>query len=206
MKITKIELQKRNNKRASIFIDDEFAFGLSLETICDFGLSKNSDITKDFINDVLKKEEQHNANSYALNLLGFSARSKQEIITKMRQKEYEEDIINNTIEYLTLYNFLNDEEFSHMFIKDKLKLNRYGINRIRMELFKKGIDKDIIESVLCEYSDSDREYNTAKELAQKKLKCCLKDPKDAQYRKLTGFLMRKGFSSDIVFKIVKEII
>ena len=45
-----------------------------------------------------------------------------------------------------------------------------------------------------------------KELAENKIKSYLKDKKDAQYRKLSSYLLRKGYSYDIVSRVVKEII
>lgn len=53
---------------------------------------------------------------------------------------------------------------------------------------------------------TDTEYETAKELAENKIKSYLKDKKDAQYRKLSSYLLRKGYSYDIVSRVVKEII
>lgn len=57
------------------------------------------------------------------------------------------------------------------------------------------------ETVQCE-----DEYARAKELAKRKIKSYQKDRKDAQYRKLSGYLLRKGYSYDIVSKVVKELI
>ena len=67
MKITNIELQK-NRKRYNIYIDDEFAFGISDELRYKFGLHIDDNIEQDFIEDILKSEEQMKAINYALKL------------------------------------------------------------------------------------------------------------------------------------------
>jgi len=206
LKITKIERQKRNPKRVSVYIDGHFAFGINMEVayICD--LKEGREIDSDFIESVVKKEEQFRANNYALNLLSFRARSEKEIYDRMMQKGYEPSVIANTIQYLKEQRYINDKDFAEVFIRDKVELNRYGRNRIKSELLKKGISKELIDELLETTFQTDTEYETAKELAENKIKSYLKDKKDTQYRKLSSYLLRKGYSYDIVSRVVKEII
>ena len=68
----------------------------------------------------------------------------------------------------------------------------------------KGIDDDIIETVLVE--DKDDEYERALEIATKKHSSYKDDDRNKIYRKLGGFLQRKGYSFDIVSKILKELL
>lgn len=206
MKITKIEPQKRNSKRVSIYIDDTFAFGVDMEVAYRTDLKEGKEVDKQFIESVIKKEEQFRANNYALNLLSFRARSEKEIYDRMLQKGYEPSVIANTIHYLKEQRYLNDKDFAEMFIKDKFELNRYGRNRIKTELLKKGVSKELVNDLMEEVIHPDREYETARELAEKKMKSYQKDSKNAQHRKLSGFLLRRGYSYDIVSKVVKELI
>ena len=82
-----------------------------------------------------------------------------------------------------------------------------GKERIKRELYAKGIDKEIINNQIEEIVDDDDEYEKATEMAIKKLETTYKnDDKNAKYRKLGGFLQRKGYSMNIVFKILKELI
>lgn len=206
MKITKIEPQKRNSKRVSIYIDDTFAFGVDMEVAYRTDLKEGKEVDKQFIESVIKKEEQFRANNYALNLLSFRARSEKEIYDRMLQKGYEPSVIANTIHYLKEQRYLNDKDFAEMFIKDKFELNRYGRNRIKTELLKKGVSKKLVNDLMEEVIHPDREYETARELAEKKMKSYQRDSKNAQHRKLSGFLLRRGYSYDIVSKVVKELI
>ena len=61
--------------------------------------------------------------------------------------------------------------------------------RLRIELMKKGISKDIIERVLNESSRNDEE-EIAKIIAKKRAKY--------NDEKLTAYLLRQGFSYDLV--------
>lgn len=76
--------------------------------------------------------------------------------------------------------------------------------RIRYELISKGISKDIIEEVLnLDFQD---EFDRALNLAKKRIKQYKDDDKNAVYRKLGGFLYRRGYSYEIVSKVLDEVL
>lgn len=205
--ITKIEIQKRNKDRYSIYIDGEYSFGVYENVIIKYALQKGMKLEDDFLEDVLKKEEQECANNYALKLLNFKMRTTNEIRKRMREKEYSDEVIDKTIEYLNYLNYLDDREYTQKFIRDKSNLKKMGKERIKRELYAKGVDDEMIKEELENIVDEDDEYETAMELAVKKLETTYKnDDKNARYRKLGGFLQRRGYSMGIVMKILKEIL
>jgi len=206
MKITKIEPQKRNKNRVSVYIDETFAFGVDMEVAYTCGLKEGLDIDRQWLDEVVRKEEQSRAQNYALNLLSYRARSEREIMERMQQKGYESSVIEDTIAYLKEQGYLDDYAFAEMFIRDKSELNKYGQNRIKTELYKKGVAREVINGLIEEMIDSNSEYEKAKELAEKKIKSYQQDSKQAQYRKLNGFLIRKGYPYDVVSRVVKELV
>ena len=202
MIITKIEPQK-NEERVNIYLDGEFAFGLMKEIQYKYGLTEDMNIDREYIDKVLMAEEQSKANNYALKFLAYRQRSKKEIIDKLAEKGFEDKFIENTLVYLKSYDLVDDLEFAKSFAKDKINLNKQGPQKIKYELYKKGISKEIIEKVLDE---DDNEYNRALELAKKKLPSYKNDDRNAIYRKLGGFLQRRGYSYECVSKVLKELI
>ncbi|MBU5437420.1 RecX family transcriptional regulator [Tissierella sp. MSJ-40] len=203
MKITNIEPQK-NKDRVNIFIDNKFAFGISEEIRYKYGLSLDMEVDENFIENVIKGEELNRVINYALSLLSYRQRSKKEIFERLRQKGFEEEYISQAIDYSIKQGYLNDKAFAESFIKDKINLNKYGPNRIKYDLISKGISQDIIEEVL--EIDKDEEYERALELAMKKFPSYKGQDKNSIYRKLGGFLQRKGYSYDIISKVLKEIL
>lgn len=203
MKITNIELQK-NQKRYNIYIDHEFAFGISDELRYKFGLHIDNNIEEDFIENILKSEEEMKVKNYALKLLSFNRKSEKGMYDSLKRKGYDECIIENTLDFLKENKYIDDLEFAKAFINDKRNINKYGSNRIKYDLLKKGISKDIIESTLI--IDSDEEYESAYELAVKKLKSYKGQEKYNVYRKLGGFLQRKGYSYEVISKILDNVL
>jgi regulatory protein len=202
MIITKIESQ-RNEERVNIYLNGEFAFGLMKEIQYKYDLNEGMNIDKEYIDTVLMEEEQSKANNCALRFLAYRQRSEKEIIDKLKKKGFEDKFIENTLVYLKHYGLVDDIEFAKSFMKDKINLNKYGPQRIKYELYKKGISQEIIEGVLEEDED---EYSRALKLAKKKMSSYKNDDRNAIYRKLGGFLQRKGYSYDSISKILKELV
>jgi|LFRM01.2.fsa_nt_gb regulatory protein len=203
MIITDISSQ-RNKNRVNIYIDNKFAFGLTRDLLYKFDLCINQELEESFIENILKAEEQSKVTNAALNLISYRQRSIKEIYEKLKGKGYDEDFINKSIEYCKEQNYLNDHQFAESFIRDKQNLNKFGSTRIRYELIKKGVSKDIIEETLN--FDKDEEYNVALTLAQKKINSYKGQERNSIYRKLGGFLQRKGYPYDIVTKVLKELL
>lgn len=203
MKITDITPQRKND-RVNIFIDNKFAFGLSLEIKLNYNLKTNMEIDDDFVENILKEEEYKKAINASLNFLSYRQRSEKEMRVKLKEKGYEDNYIEKAISYCKSLGYIDDESFATSFIKDKIKLNKLGKHRIKLELIQKGIERDIIDKLLSE--DEEDEYNRALELAQKKYPSYKNDGRDKIYRKLGGFLQRKGYSFDIVNSILKELL
>lgn len=205
--ITKIEFQKKNDNRVNIFLDGEFAFGLNADLVYEYKLERGKEIENDFIEDVLKAEEKKKAENYSLILLSSRVRTEKEIIQKMKLKGYEEDTIQGVIKKLTELGYINDEVFAEMYTEDKQKLGKLGGNRIKQELMQKGVSREIAQKVVEERTDKDEEYETALEIGTRKYEQTYhKDEKRKAYQKLSAFLVRKGYSFDIVSRVVKEIL
>lgn len=203
MKITKIKSQK-NKDRVNIYLDDEFAFGLSLEIAYKYSLKKDMIIDNEFIEDVLKSEEQNKANNYATKYLSLKWRTEKEIRDKMIKKGFDEKVINETIVYLKKYDFIDDERFAETYAEEKVRLKKLGGYRIKRELLNKGVDETIADEVIEKYSDD--EYERALELGNKKIKSYKNDDRNAKYRKLGGYLQRRGYSYACVSKVLKELV
>jgi regulatory protein len=205
-KITKIEAQKRHKDRYNLYVNDEFALGVDEDIIIKYSLSVGKEVSDSFIEDVVKAEEVSKAFNYAVNLLSFRSRSTRELATKMKQKGYEQEPIDKVIEKLNYYGYLNDYHFSTQLVNDKQKFKHAGKNLLKQELYQKGVDKEIINQVIEEKVNDEEEYERALMLAEKKVKTLTKDDKNAKYRKLSGLLARKGYSFDIISKVIKEVL
>lgn len=202
MLITKIEPQK-NPDRINVYIDGKFAFGILKEIQLKYSLDENMEIDKDFIKDVLLEEEKLKAKNKALRFLSYQRRSTKEVKDKLEREGFETFIIEETIAYLKSYNLLDDLEYAKAFMEAKARQNKYGPERIKFELYKKGIPREIIDKVLEEYPD---EYSIAYNLALKKKKTYKTNDRRVLYGKLGNFLQQKGFTYDCILRVLEDIL
>lgn len=203
--ITKIELQKRNKDRVNVYINEEFSFACSAELIYTCNLAKDKEIDMASLKEIINKDNFIKCKSYALRIIEKTYKTEKQIFDKLYQKEYDEKIIDKTIDFLKEYKFIDDEKYTEAYIKDKLKSQ--GKNRIKYALVNKGISETLIkEKLSC--LDKDIEENTALKLAEKKYRILIKNEADVRkiYKKLADYLVRSGYNLDVVQNTLNNIV
>lgn len=200
MIITKIEKQKNNNKRYSIFIDNEFAFGIDEIDLLYYKLKENEPLDNEKYEYILNKLLLKRAKDKALKYLGYKMRSKNQVIKKLQEYEFPSNVIDKVIRVLEKYNYINDEDFAKAFIKDKLNLKGHGVFKISYDLKMLGVDEEIFKKYLYD-EEFINEEEKAKGLLLKKLGN--KNIEDLDYKekqKIYAYLARRGFSYDSIKK------
>ena len=204
-KITKIEVQKRNKERVNIYIDGEYSMAVNAELIYKENLRTDMEINIKKLQEVAAKEEILRCRSSALKVIERSCKTEKELRDKLKEKNYSDNAIELSIQFLKEYNYLNDNTYAKAFIKDHSSSK--GSSRIKYELLKKGISKDIIEENMLKCIDEDIERKAALSIGKKKYRSIIKGESDT-YKisgKLYRFILSKGYNYDIVKSVVKEI-
>ncbi len=147
---------------------------------------------------ILQNNKLQQAKDYVFKLLSYRDRSEYEIVNRLKEKGYEEDIINEVLSVLYRLDYIDDNRFTHKWVKDRIKNKPRGPHLIRSELSKKGIKNSIIENVLNKYFTEETEYKIAKKLADKWLR--INNDKKDYLLKLKRYLHNKGISDYIIRK------
>lgn len=135
-----------------------------------------------------------NCRDYALKVIEFKDRTEKEIREKLTQKGYDENIIEDEIVFLKNYGFINDLRYAQRFVSDAINLKKWGKARIRAELLRKGVDREIIDNAVEDafmYVDDDRLLN---EMQRRFKNSDLSNIKERT--RIFNFYMRRGFSPD----------
>lgn len=146
----------------------------------------------------LNKELQK-AKDYALKIFTYRPRTEYEFRGKLKEKGFNQQIIQETIAFLKDYDFINDLEFAKRWVESRNKLKPTGSWRLKQELKLKGISEIIIDTVLADIT-TEGESALAMELALKKTN---KNP--IKEEKLTAFLVRRGFSGGVIRKTIEQL-
>ena len=134
----------------------------------------------------------------ALTLLGFRARSVNELRRKLIEKGAPGSEVDEVIRRLLDQNLLDDADFARQFARGKV--TGAGASRIRIlqELRRKGVANDVAEQALRDLEDEEGIDPSAsiQRVADKKWKALAKLDDFTRRRRLYAFLARRGFSPD----------
>jgi regulatory protein len=139
--------------------------------------------------------------SKSLKFLSFRPRSEKEVREFLKKKGFLSPTIEPTIERLTELKFLNDEDFARWWTEQRQKSRGRGKIVIKQELAQKGIERVTVDETL---GDAQDDYKTAKEVFEKYKHRYVGMEFNEYYRKAGGFLQRRGFSWDVVKKILDQ--
>lgn len=201
--ITKIESQKKRDDRVNIYVDEKFFMAIYKELVFTFNLKKGQEIDPNNLKNILDNEMYMKAKNKALSILSKASQSEKQIRQKL-SSDYEENTIEKVIEFLQKYKFVDDEDLASRIVNTNVNLNKYGKNKIKQNLYNKGIDKNIIESAIDEI-DIDKEFENALYLGKKRYdRLKNEDPRKA-YQKIGNHLAYKGFNYDIIKKVLNKL-
>lgn len=201
--ITKIESQKKSEDRVNIYVDEKFFMAIYKELVFTFNLKKGDIIEEDNLREILKDEMFLKGKNKALNILSKASQSEKKMREKLKD-DFDEDTIDDIVDFLKKYNFINDNELASKIVTTNVNLNKYGKNKIKQNLYNKGLEKSSIDGAISEI-DQDVEFENALYLAEKRYERVKKeDPKKA-YAKVANHLAYKGFSYDIIKSVLNKI-
>ena len=144
------------------------------------------------------------AKEYAFLLLKFRLRSEKELVQRLKQKGFSEELSQDTVNFLKDKKFIDDRIFAKGWVSSRLK-RPFGLRRIKQELVQKGLDKEVIEETFARAKEDYDEGGVVRELAERKFsKLKWIEPLKARQR-VYAYLMRRGFSPDLVGEVVKKL-
>ncbi len=209
MLVTNIEPQKQHPKRVNVYLDDTFAFGLHVDVLAAIRLHKGDHVSKEYINNILVKEEFNLAKQHSLRYLSYRRRSEKELRTKLLEKEFDPSTVDSVITHLQETGYINDTEFSKAFVHDTQLRKPSGRKLLQQKLRLKGIATDVITSILNEEVSEENEKTLALEEARKVIKRFTTSRKaveqQKQQQRLAQHLARRGFSWAIIIPVIKEV-
>lgn len=206
MKITKIERQKKNKSRFSIFIDEKYAFSISENVYARFVPFVGQELTATDREKIEAAEAESTVKQAALRFRSYRPRSTKEVSDYLRKKGYDEAHIQLALSYLQENRLLNDEEFARMLCRDMLVLKPLGRHSMKQLLIKKGLHRELIESTLSECYSTASEHDLAMREGKKKYQRVASLPPLSQKKRIYEHLMRRGYDSSISMAVASELV
>lgn len=201
MIITDIQPQVKNQSRFSVFIDGKFAFSIDKNDCLFMGLKIGDTLTQERYNYIIDNAVYANAYKKADRFIGFKMRTEKEVRDKLKEEEYSDDIIERVISSMIKYKYIDDEAYAQMYANDCRSIKKWGPQRIKTELYKRGVNTSAIENALQNLNIEDTD-EIIKNLLEKRIKDTPIDLKEKQ--KHFNFLLRRGFNSDDIKRVLED--
>jgi regulatory protein len=197
--ITALEVQKRNPQRVNVYLDGEFAFGLSLIEAA--RLHKGQVLSEVEIAALRGEDAVSLAVDSAAHFLSYRPRSVQEVQRNLKDKDIPAEVIEAAVTRLQTMGYLDDTAFARFWVKNRNEFKPLSHRALRQELRQKGIADAVIAEVLSEQDEAGMAYQAAQGQLRK-----LRNRMPREFRqKMSAFLQRRGFSYSTVEEVVNRL-
>ena len=202
LKITNLKQGVKNPNRVNVFVEGKYEFSLDIAQVVDFKLKVGKLILPEELEEYKKASEFGKLYQRTLEWALVRPRSVREtrdyLQRKLRTKFSQEEVFElskQIIERLTSRGYLSDQKFAEWYVENRFVKKGVSLKRLKMELLKKGVDKNIIDEVL-DASERDDESEILKIIAKKR----------AKYtdEKLIQYLCRQGFPYEMANEQVRS--
>jgi regulatory protein len=153
--------------------------------------------------------DEHQLFEYAVAMLARKMRSVRDLKRLMRNRaaagETGERDIDRVVQRLKELQYLSDTRFAADYTRLRKENEKYGRRRVHQDLIQKGIHKDLIASTLTKAYEQVDEPALAREyIARKRIKPPAGSDAKKQAVRITGRLMRAGFSAGAIYRVLRE--
>ncbi|MCI9360461.1 MAG: regulatory protein RecX [Hungatella sp.] len=184
-----------DKQRSKVFLDEEQVFVLYRGERKRYQIEEGNELSEEQYNRILEEILLKRGKERALYYLKDRDRTEYEIRKKLKEGFYPQQVVDQIINFLTEYHFLDDLDFGRRYIETYG--NQRSRKRLEFDLLKKGLKQEQIRILLedCEVCE-DRQIRAF--LQKKGYMPESTTPKDKA--KLVAALARKGFSFDAVYR------
>lgn len=197
---TALEIQKKNPGRVSLFVDHAYLHGFHREVVEQAGLHVGQTVTAALLEDLLAGEQTASIRSSCYAMLSQRDHTRGELQEKLVQKGFEQDPVHRILQELQEKGYLDNRRYALQFTEEKLARKGWGPEKIRAQLYRKGVEKSYIDEALQQARDPGRLRELMLEAVNKRRSRFRREADEAKRKQqIAGFLLRKGFPSEQVW-------
>jgi regulatory protein len=142
----------------------------------------------------------------AVNLLTYKPRSIKELRERLLEKDWTNDeIVDEVIEKLKFYGYLNDAQFAKSFAASQIRQKPVGKRVLKQKLAQKKLDRETVDEAIEQALEEMPEAEIIERAIEKRLRLKGKPETREDAKKFYDYLLRQGFSYDLVSNKMREI-
>lgn len=182
-------------------VDGKFAFVLYKGELKRFGVTQGVELSEMIYQQIRTEIVLKRAKLRAMHLLTDTAKTEKGLREKLRQGHYPEDIIEQAMDYVRSFGYLDDRKYAESFVLSRKESK--SRKEIYAALLQKGVSAEQIQEVLDEVYAEEGEREAIRKLILKKHVDVLQ-ANEEELHKLYGYLARKGFRYEEIRKAIEE--
>lgn len=187
MKILRIEKSKYVQERVLVYLEEGDPLRVTQDELLQFGLHQGMDLPPALVVQLKAAGERSESRARAARMASSRMLSKKELTERLEKKGASPETANETAEWLASLGAVDDAAYAGVIVRHYG--GSYGERRVRQELQRRGIPRELWDEALAQMPDSaeiiDRFLHT---------KLRGKAPDSATLKKLSDALLRRGFS------------
>lgn len=153
--------------------------------------------------EALARESEALAREICLRLLGFSPRTRAQLADALRRKGIPDDVAERVLGRYTEVGLIDDVAFSRAWVQSRHAGRGLARKALAAELRRHGIDDEIVGDAVDEL-DPAQEEAAARKLVAKRMAATRGLDSVKRTRRILGVLARKGYSSGLSYRLVRE--
>ncbi len=162
----------------------------------DEGVAISEDVYRHILYEIVGKR----AKKRVLHLLERMDRTESQLRTKLMSSEYPVECVEDAIEYVKSFHYLDDARYAENFIR--YSKERHSRQQLKQKLMAKGVSGTLIDEALEREYDTDESEQIRRILQKKHF-----DPEDCEqneFRRVYQYLLRRGFHSSDILREMKQ--
>lgn len=202
--ITALSIKGASGERVAVYVDGERVFDVSAVVADTAGLRKDEVLTRDQQAELLREDEPYRARAAALDMLGRRDLPSAEVASKLRDRGISKEHAQRTVAWLGELGYVDDGRYAAAYMAAKTR-SGWGRRRIASELYRKGIDRRVVDDAWQSYTQEGLGGDVSQQLVdlvKKRFgKQLISDP-DGARRRICGFLARRGHDWDTISRVL----
>ena len=199
--VTLLKPQK-NEKRVNVYLDGVFGFGIDLDNLVLNHIKIGTILTDEEVQKIIRKAEFQKTLDKLLKFAMLRPRSEKEIDDYLKRKKIHESMWKDLFDKLKHFELLDDAKFAKWWVDQRLSFKKISAKLLKLELLKKGIDRNIIDDVM-EVTPIDEEKMARDLLSKRAYKWEGLPEREAKQKKFQ-YLAGKGFDYEVVEKVISS--
>ncbi|MCK6606618.1 MAG: RecX family transcriptional regulator [Ignavibacteriaceae bacterium] len=194
-------------ERFTVILESGEKLTISASAYLKFGLFTGKVLNSEEIEQIEAENLLSKIELGALRYLSIRSHTKKELKLKLLKKKFPASGIDTVLNKLESMGYINDENTAGYYVAELQRLKKEGKDLILSRLIKKGLSRQVISKTMEKVFSEEAETDNCRTLARKKYQMLRGKEKDEikALKKLYDFLLGKGFSYELIKKVINEL-